>query len=132
MKKIIASLLLACSFGAWAQEVYPPQQDIREQARDAQLADVATTAVGLAMGASEANPLGLLLLPLKYVVFQEFDAMPPGPERDEAFLHMKAWGYGPAVNNLCVILVIATGGTGFAACPLLGLGTVAYIYNTAE
>jgi hypothetical protein len=132
MKKIIASLLLACSFGAWAQEVYPPEQGIREQARDGQLADVASTAVGLAFGASEANPLGLLLLPLKYIVFQEFDAMPPGPERDRAFLHLKAWGYGPAVNNMCVVLAIVTGGTGAVVCPILGLGTVAYIYSAAE
>ena len=127
MKKIIAALLLACSFGAWAQEVYP--ETPRQHAVNGQVADVASTLVGLAVGASEANPLGILVLPIKFYSLRLADDMPPGEGQDQAYRTLAALGYGPAANTLCVILTIATGGSAAPACLLVGIATGLYVYN---
>ena len=124
MKKFIAAVAMALSLGA----AYADSAE-REHAISGQVADVATTVGGLALGATELNPLGLATIPLKYYILARADEMSPGPDKDEAYRLIAAAGYGPAANNVCVILTIATGGGATPGCLLVGLITGIYVYN---
>ena len=55
MKPLAAILLTLC---------LTAQADPSQRAQEAAVADVATTVMGLSLGAAEANPLGLALIPL--------------------------------------------------------------------
>lgn len=94
--------------------------ELRETATAGQIADAGTTAIGLALGAAEANPLGLALLPIKYGAMRYADGITDPHDREEAHRALSATGWGPAVNNVCVIAVLASGGTA-AGCLVLGL-----------
>lgn len=93
----------------------------KESAVNGQIADVSTTAAGLLMGASEANPLGLATLGLKYIVYQHIQDAPLD-RQPQLWQQYGAVGWGAAANNVCVLVGIVTGGAGALACPLLGLG----------
>ncbi len=86
-----------------------------------QVADVGSTGIGLIMGAAEANPLGIVTLGLKAVVYKKIKDSPP-VEQPRLWGMYGALGWGAAANNLCVIAAIATGGAAAAVCPLIGLG----------
>lgn len=104
---------------------------MRGQALAGHGADVGTTAVGLAMGAAEANPLGVAAVGLKAVAYQHI-------ERQSAVEQPRLWGmygalgWGAAANNLCVIAGISTGGVALGVCPVLGVAAGLSLYRAAE
>lgn len=90
-----------------------------QTAEQAAAADVATTGIGLALGAAEANPIGLLTLPAKLAAIQHAESLPTG-EREYALSVISSMWTGAAANNLCVIVAIATGGAFAPACLIVG------------
>lgn len=116
MKAIALSLLIATS--AHADELTRP----KIEAVAAHAADIATTASGLAIGAAEANPLGLLLLPAKAISYHRIKAS-PAIEQPAMWAAYEAMGWGAAANNACVIAAVSTGGP--AIVPCLAVGAVA-------
>jgi hypothetical protein len=64
-------------------------------------ADLGTTAVGLALGAAEANPLGIGLLGVKVLAYQHIKAA-PSIEQPAMWSAFGALGWGAAANNVCV------------------------------
>ena len=116
MKALVLALLIATSAHA---------DDFRRQkieAAAAHAADVATTGAGLALGATDGNPLGLLMLPVKLVSYHRIKAAPEA-EQPAMWAAYEAMGWGAAANNLCVIAAIASGGPAIAPC--LAVGAVA-------
>lgn len=96
-------------------------ESLQSNALYGQAADVGSTGIGLALGAAEANPLGILTLGVKAAAYQKIKNSPP-VEQPRLWGMYGALGWGAAANNLCVIAAIATGGVGAAVCPLIGLG----------
>lgn len=116
MKALALSLLLATS--AHADDFTRP----KIEAVAAHAADIATTASGLALGAAEANPLGVLLLPAKAISYHRIKAS-PDVEQPAMWAAYEALGWGAAANNACVIAAVSTGGP--AIVPCLAVGAVA-------
>ena len=98
-----------------------PVESLQSNALYGQAADVGSTGIGLALGAAEANPLGIMTLGIKAMAYQKIKNSPP-VEQPRLWGMYGALGWGAAANNLCVIAAIATGGVGAAVCPLIGLG----------
>lgn len=91
-----------------------------EQARDAALADGVTTALGLAAGAAELNPLGpVLAIGMKAAVFHYARSL-PDTEQPAAYAMATALWSGAAANNLCVTAAILTGGSFAPVCIAVG------------
>lgn len=90
-----------------------------QTAHEAAAADVATTGIGLALGAAEANPLGLLTLPAKLAAIQHAESLPTG-EREYALSAISSIWTGAAANNLCIVAAILTGGAFAPACLIIG------------
>ena len=90
-------------------------------------ADLGTTAIGLSMGATEANPLGLAVLPLKFLVKAQIDKIPEENQRREATAQFTGMQYGAAAANICTLAV---------ANPLLAAvcfaGGLAYGYDKVK
>ena len=120
--KLIALLLALCLSGCAIT---------RSPASDAVVADVASTGVGLALGAAEANPLGLVTIPVKLSLLAYAENLPDG-EKQQAQTMLSAVWNGAAVNNVCVIAVILTGGAASFPCILLGLGYGAWEYTSTK
>jgi hypothetical protein len=96
--------------------------DLRNARREAvasQAADLATTAAGLALGAVETNPLGVLLVVPKVVGFYRIKAAPT-TEQPALWSAYQAFGWGAAANNVCVIAAIASGGPAIVPCAVVG------------
>lgn len=112
---LIAAILLAAG-PAFADA----DSNLHEQAVHAGIADVATTALGLAAGAAEANPLGAALsIGLKPLVLHYVATLPEEQRALPLAAAASLWS-GVAVNNVCVIASILTAG-GFApACIVAG------------
>ena len=90
--------------------------------------DGGTTIGALALGAAEANPLGLATVVLKYPLLQYCKGLPED-ERTECYSAANAvWG-GAAVNNVCVIAAILTGGAFAPVCIAAGIGYGVYAWN---
>lgn len=68
-------------------------------------ADLGTTAIGLSMGAAEANPLGLMAVPLKLMVKAQIDKIPDENQRREATAQFTGMQFGAAAANLCTLAV---------------------------
>ena len=90
-----------------------------QTAEQAAAADVATTGIGLALGAAEANPIGLLTLPAKLAAIQHAESLPTG-EREYALSVISSMWTGAAANNLCVVAAILSGGAFAPACLIIG------------
>lgn len=90
-----------------------------QTAEQAAAADVATTGIGLALGAAEANPLGLLTIPGKLIALEYANSLPTG-EREYALSAISSMWTGAAVNNLCVIAAVLSGGAFAPACLIVG------------
>lgn len=116
MKAVVLALLLATS--AHADDFTRP----KVEAVAAHAADIATTGAGLALGAAEANPLGILLLPAKAISYHRIKASPV-IEQPAMWAAYEALGWGAAANNACVIAAVSTGGP--AIVPCLAVGAVA-------
>lgn len=89
----VLALLTACA---------TPQDAALKDAVAGQAADGATTAIGLAQGLSEANPLGLGLLIVKPGLIA-FANTRPEPGRTALLQSLSGIGWGAAAHNLCVI-----------------------------
>lgn len=122
------SLGLAHAEGGQVGTEAPPVEAMKSDAVNGHAADIATTGVGLLLGASEANPLGLLTLGAKALAYQNIQNSPP-VEQPRMWSMYGAMGWGAAANNLCVIAAIATGGTAAIFCPLIGLGAGVSSWN---
>jgi hypothetical protein len=97
-------------------------QDAREQARNAAVADGVSTAVGLALGAAEMNPMGpVLAVGMKVVALNYVDKL-PDVEQPEANAIMASVWSGFSANNVCITAAILTGGSFAPACVALGVG----------
>lgn len=68
-------------------------------------ADLGTTALGLALGAAEANPLGLAVVPLKFLAKSHIDQIPDENERREAAAQFTGVQFGAAAANICTLAV---------------------------
>lgn len=85
------------------------------------IADGLTTAVGLAAGAAELNPLGpVLAIGMKVAVWQYAKGL-PDTEQPGTYAAAAAWWQGAAANNLCLAASIASGGSFAPACLVLGV-----------
>lgn len=93
-------------------------------------AGTAASAAGLALGAAEANPLGLLTLPGKLIALEHAKTLPTG-EREHALSVISSVWRGAAANNLCVVVAIATGGTFGPACAVAGLAVALREWESA-
>ena len=85
-------------------------------------ADVVSTGVGLALGAAEANPLGIVALPIKLAMVEYAGSLPPD-EQPAAYATLSAVTWGAVANNICIIASIATAGAFSPACPVIGVVT---------
>ena len=97
---LIAALLFAGS--ACAES---PDNERSQIATIGIAADLGTTALGLAMGAAEANPLGLATVPLKFLVKAQIDKIPDENQRREATARFTGVQLGAAAANLCTLAV---------------------------
>jgi hypothetical protein len=86
-------------------------------------ADLGTTALGLAMGAAEANPLGFAVIPLKFLAKSEIDKIPDENQRREASAMFTGVQFGAAAANLCTL---AMGNPAVAAVCFAGGMTLGY------
>jgi len=119
--KALAALLLLALTGCATLE---------QRAYTAAAADSATTAAGLAMGAVELNPLGAVAaVALKVPILLYADTL---PEAERADVHQAIgaiWG-GAAINNVCVLVTIASGGASGPACFVVGVAYAAYTWRS--
>lgn len=99
-------------------------------AQTGQIADIGTTAAGLAMGAAEANPLGIVTLGLKAAAYHQIKQA-PDVEQPHLMGVFDAFGWGAAANNLCIIATLPTG-IGPAVCPAIGLVAGLSIFDAGE
>lgn len=94
---------------------------LEQRANTAAVGDGVTTLGALALGAVEANPLGLVTIPAKWAILGYVKTLPAD---EQAQYHASAgaiWG-GAAVNNVCVIAAILTAGTFAPVCIAAGIG----------
>lgn len=91
-----------------------------DMAEAGQLADVSTTVAGLAMGAAESNPLGLAVLPAKYVLNNYVEEMTYDQcKQGKAWLG--AFGWGPAATNLVTLAAGSLNPAGLVIGALAGM-----------
>ncbi len=116
---ILATLLLTGCVGT------------REGTYAAHGADLASTGVGLAMGAAEANPLGVIGIPIKIAITEHIKTLPED-DQPQAYAALSAITWGAVGSNLCVIAGIATGGVLMPVCIAVGVGTGVTFWQLAE
>lgn len=68
-------------------------------------ADLGTTALGLSLGAAEANPLGLAAVPLKFIVKSRIDQIRDQHERRQQLAQFTGVQFAAAAANLCTLAV---------------------------
>lgn len=124
---IAAAAIFAMSGQARAEEA----SALKDNAVAGQVADVSSTGLGLALGAAEANPLGILTLGVKAIAYKQIQEAPV-TEQPAMWSAYGAFGWGATANNLCVIAAIATGGAAAALCPLIGVVAGVSVYNGDE
>lgn len=105
--------------------------DTAERAHNAALTDVASTVAGIALGAAEANPVGLLTIPAKLAALQYADGLLDGDKQTAQSVISSMWR-GAAANNVCVIVSMATGGTFAPVCAIAGLVVALHEWNAGE
>lgn len=100
---LIAALLFAGSACAESPDTAPVTGS--QIANMGIAADLGTTALGLSMGAAEANPLGLMAIPLKLMVKAQIDKIPDENQRREATAQFTGVQFAAAAANLCTLAV---------------------------
>jgi hypothetical protein len=93
---------------------------LEEQAETAAAADGITTLGGLALGAAEANPLGLVSLLAKVPMLAYVKTLPRDEQAEWHATYGAIWG-GAAANNICIVGAILTGGVLAPLCPIMGM-----------
>jgi hypothetical protein len=120
-KRIFAAAVLSAALGS------VHAQEAKDQAIHAVIADGVSTAVGLAAGAAEMNPLGpLLAMGMKAVLFRHAASLPDTEQPTVYAAAASVWS-GAAANNICVTASILSGGSFAPACLLVG---AAWAYRT--
>lgn len=95
-------------------------------------ADGVSTALGIAAGAVELNPLGpVLAIGMKTVVFQYAKSL-PDTEQPAAYAAAASIWSGAAANNMCVAAAIVSGGAFAPACVALGVAWGMKTWNESE
>ena len=122
MKPLAAILLTLC---------LTAQADPAQRAQEAAAADVVTTGVGLALGAAEANPLGLALIPLKLIALDYAAGLSDGEKQTTQHALSALWT-GAASNNLCIIAMLVTGGMMAPVCVAIGVVTAAHSWQSGS
>lgn len=93
----------------------------QDEAFTGAVADGLTTAVGLAAGAAELNPLGpVLAIGMKLALWQYAKGL-PDTEQPGTYAAAAALWQGAAANNVCVAASILSGGSFAPACVALGV-----------
>ena len=124
LKLILAALAIALSGCA--------SLDTRERAINGQVADLGSTAIGLSIpGITEANPLGILVIPAKYAAFKYAETLPI-PQQIIWHRNLSAFGWGAAISNLCTAGVVLSGGASAVPCLFLGIGSGIYDYQKTK
>jgi hypothetical protein len=103
-----AMAILPCQSASW-----------EDQAQTAALTDGLSTLGGLALGAAEANPIGLLALVAKAPMLAAVKTLPRDEQADWHASFSAIWGAATA-NNLCIIAAIVSGGAVAPLCPMVG------------
>lgn len=124
LKLILLSLVLALTGCATL--------DTEKRAINGQLADLGSTGIALTVpGIVESNPLGILVVPVKYAAFKYAETLPI-PQQIIWHRKLSAFGWGAAVNNLCTVGVALSGGASAIPCLFLGLGSGMYDYQKTK
>ena len=113
--KAISAALLVCTLGCLPVHA----ATLQDQAENAALADGLTTLGGLALGAAEANPLGLVTMLAKIPLLAHVKTLPQDEQAEWHATYGAVWG-GAAANNLCIMAAIAAGGALAPICLLVG------------
>ena len=92
--------------------------------QEAAILDTVSTVSSIMVGASEANPIGLLTIPLKVVAISHADNLPEGEKQVQHLILTTIWK-GATINNLCAIPVVLSGGSFTPICLILG-GIIGY------
>ena len=121
--KRLAVLLLLCLLSACTT--------LQDKATTSAANDLISTAAGLAVGATEANPLGVVLIPAKVGVLAYTSGLPTG-ERETVQAAVTAIWTGAAANNWCVVVAIATGGVLAPACIVIGTVVAWQLWTGSE
>lgn len=129
MRALIALALALCAAPALSDEL----RNDRREAIASQAADLATTAAGLALGAVETNPLGVLLIVPKVVGYHRIKAAPEA-EQPALWSAYQAFGWGASANNICVIVAIASGGPPLVPCVAIGaaIGALSWKWDASN
>jgi hypothetical protein len=107
-------------------------QELKEQAQAAALGDGVSTAVGLAVGAAELNPVGpILSFGMKAAVLHYVDTL-PATEQPRAYAMAAASWSGATANNVCMTVSLLTGGSFIPACIALGVAWGVQTWNATE
>jgi hypothetical protein len=121
----IAALLAAACFCAQADTA-------EDKAVDGAIADGITTAVGLAAGAAELNPLGPVLgIGVKLAVLHYAKTL-PDTEQPAAYAAAASLWQGAAANNLCVAAAVLSGGSFAPVCIAVGVAWGLKTWNESE
>ena len=119
---LIAALLLAGTAHAQSEST------ANGLANTAIAADLGTTAIGLSMGMAEMNPLGLAVIPLKFIVKAQIDQIADEDQRRHALAQFTGAQFGAAAANLCTL---AIGHPALAVACFIGGATYGYNKVTA-
>ena len=115
LRKFFIAALLAAALGC------AHARSANEEAVGGAIADGLTTAVGLAAGAAELNPLGpMIAIGMKVAVLHYAKGL-PDTEQPAAYAAAASWWQGAAANNLCIAASIVSGGSFAPACIVLGM-----------
>lgn len=104
------------------------QAQTSEDAKASALQDILSTGFGLALGASELNPLGILTVPLKFAAIEHAETLPDGEKQTAHATYTSIWR-GAAVNNFCLAAMILTGGTATPVCVFLSFASAAIVWQ---
>lgn len=114
-RKIFMAAILAAALGS------AHAGGAQDQAVDGAFADALSTAVGLAAGAAELNPVGPVLAIGMKVVYMRYARDLPDTDQPAAYAMAAAWWQGAAANNLCIAASVLSGGAFAPACIALGV-----------
>lgn len=106
----------------------PAHATLGDRAGNAALADSATTLGALALGAAEANPIGLATIPAKIGILWHCKALPEDERAECLSVADALWG-GAAVNNVCIIAALLTAGAFAPVCVAAGVGYGIWSWN---
>lgn len=128
-----AALARCCAAASLAMAAFTAHAGTaQEQATEGAVADGITTAVGLALGAVELNPLGPVIgIGVKYAVMEYAKGL-PDTQRPAAYAAAATFWQGAAASNLCIAASLLSGGAFAPACIAVGVAWGAKTWSTTE